>query len=67
MKVHMVGFQETHSKEGGIANMGDYIRVVPDIRSEVAGDLELWLSATLPWDPNDPTTCVAANHVTITH
>ena len=67
LNVHMVGFQETHSEEGGIAKQGQYIRVVPDTTSDVNGDLELWFSATKPWDPNDPTTIIDSKLVLITH
>ena len=65
--VHMAGFQEAHSKAGGVAKFGDYVRVVPDPLFPVKGDLELWLNCKLPWDPQDSQTVLQPKDVVITH
>ena len=38
----IVGLQECRSKEGGAAQIGDYQRVIPDVKGPAAGDVELW-------------------------
>ena len=45
--------RETHFKTGGITNLGDYIRVVPDAKGPPAGYVELWKSAKLSWSESD--------------
>ena len=61
----MIGLQETRSFQGGIARVGKYWGVVPSRSGLAGGDVELWLQATLPWDPEDLLTIVIDKHIQI--
>ena len=64
-KLMLVGLQETRSRQGGRSQAGDYCRVIPDLNSPAAGDIELWFNTRIPWDPIDPLTVLTAEHATI--
>ena len=52
-KLHIVGLQECRSKEGGTSKIGDYQKVIPDVKGQAAGDVELWFNTVVPWDAED--------------
>ena len=53
-KLLIVGLQETRSREGGTSQIGDYHRIIPDVKGQAAGDVELWFNTVTPRDESDP-------------
>ncbi len=45
----MIGIQEARSFSSGTFRSDDYFRIVPPLDDRAVGDLELWLSCSLPW------------------
>ena len=71
--VLIAGLQETHSREPGISRLGAFWRIVPPKQgpdgspaSGPGGDVEIWVNAQRPWDPEDPATTIKDTHLQIT-
>ena len=62
---HLVGIQEAHSRTQGVNEVGDFLRLVPPVESQAAGDVELWINKSLPWDPKDPSTRLDRSHLQV--
>ena len=63
--LQIVGLQECRSKEGGTSQIGDYQRVIPDVKGPAAGDVELWFNTVIPWDAEDFKAVLAAGDAQI--
>ena len=40
-------------------NNGDYHRIIPDVKGQAAGDVELCFNTVTPWDESDPAKVLA--------
>ena len=61
----LVGLQQIRSRQGGRTQSGDFCRIIPDPNSPAGGDIELWVSTRIPWDPCDSLIVFRPEHGTI--
>ena len=61
----MVGLQECRSKEGGTFQIADNQKVIPDVKGQAAGEVELWFNTVAAWDAEDPKSVLSAGDAQI--
>ena len=64
-KLLIVWLQECRIKEGGTSQIGDYHRIIPAVKGQAAGDVELWSNTVIPWDETDRATTLKLNDAQI--
>ena len=64
-KLVIVGLQECRSKEGGTSQIGDYHRIMQDVKGQAAGYVYSWFNPVIPWDEMDIATAPKPNDAQI--
>ena len=64
-KLHILEFQECRSEEGGTSQSCDCQRLIPDVKGQAAGDVELLFNTVVPWDAEDPKSVLSAGDAQI--